>query len=401
MCSRVVLLGLKLLHFPEKLPSKSSEMETSSQPSQPEKKNEDLFLLPHELRAYTLHERVGRGFFSYVYIATRKVDLKILAIKVVPKANLKSTGDTKRFQREIDVIAFLKHDNIIALLDFFEDYSFFYLVMDYCPGGNLLEYTIKVKKLSETDALCVFYQILSAVHYCHLNGVAHRDLKPANILVYEFPNVKVSDFGLCGYIKEEKLMSTFCGSPCYCSPECLQSHEYDGRKSDVWSLGIILYEILTGMHPWNVKNTAMMLRQISCANFKVPEYVSDPLREIIQSCVVADPESRITCAELLQNPIFNIARAKLKKKNEISSACSTESLPPLLQAQKEDSVFSKSVVSPFNRAGSKRGPLKMPMGVQRKSVLKKRLTASSSDQNIMAKLPNRFFGSSFLADNTQ
>ena len=126
--------------------------------------------------------------------------------------------------------------------------------------GELFDYIVDHDKLDEPTAAIVFQQIVDAIAYCHSFGVAHRDLKPENVLIIKFPHVKIADFGLCGYISAQQMMKTFCGSPCYCSPECLSKLDYDGRKSDIWSLGVLLYTMVTGQIPWNIMNTKMIIK---------------------------------------------------------------------------------------------------------------------------------------------
>jgi serine/threonine protein kinase len=115
-------------------------------------------------------------------------------------------------------MAFLRHGRLVALQDFFWDETNFYLIMDLCEGGLLFDYITEHGKLDEDVAAVVFQQILSAIGHCYSCEVAHRDLKPENVLIVEWPQVKVSDFGLCGFISDEELMKTFCESPAYCAP---------------------------------------------------------------------------------------------------------------------------------------------------------------------------------------
>ena len=276
---------------------------------------------PKSIKTYELTEELGHGAFSTVCKAVNKNNNQTYACKVFPKSNLSDKGDIERFQREINAMAFLRHDNLVALYDFFWDENNFYMIIDYCPEGELFDYIVKNDKLDEPTSALIFQQIASSLQYCHNLGVAHRDLKPENVLIDKFPLIKVSDFGLCGYINEKKLMKTFCGSPCYCSPECLCRVQYDGRLSDVWSLGVILYAMVTGEHPWNITNTSIMLRQILKGAYTVPSFVSNQCKELITKMMQVNPRDRISIDDILKHPWLKVAskckhKLPTKKKTE-------------------------------------------------------------------------------------
>ena len=276
--------------------------------------------LPFEIKGYELIEEIGHGSFSTVYLGTKKETDETIAVKVINKAEMKKPEDTERLQREIDSMAFLHHDSIVKLHDFFSDENHFYLILDYCKGGDLFTIIEKSKHFRETQIAQIFKQIVSAVGYCHARGVAHRDLKPQNVLVTTFPFVKVADFGLCGYTTEDTKMKTFCGSPYYSAPECLNNIKYDGQKSDVWSLGVILFELSTGTHPWNPSNATQMIKQISKAQFTIPRGVNPALEDLIRSLLKVRPQDRLTCNQILAHPWMKLAPGGGRV---------TQTLPPL------------------------------------------------------------------------
>ena len=312
-------------------------------------------IVPKSLKGYSFIQELGRGAFSVVCKVKSPSKGNVYACKVFPKANLTDQGDQERFQREINAMAFLQHENLVTLHDFFWDESNFYLIMDLCPGGELFDYIVDHDKLEEPIAALLFEQIASAIHYCHSLGVAHRDLKPENVLIDQFPRVKISDFGLCGYIQNQKLMKTFCGSPCYCSPECLCRVQYDGRLSDVWSLGVILYAMVTGEHPWNITNTSIMLRQILRGAYTIPSYVSKDCKDLITRMMQVNPRDRITMDDILKHKWLGLAKtAKVPKPPPTTQP--EQKLPPLAglsleeisQASAESSQRSEhGIISPF------------------------------------------------------
>jgi serine/threonine protein kinase len=259
------------------------------------------------VNGYDIVSTLGSGSFGKVCRVLRRKDGALFAMKIVPKSNLGNEADWARFQREVDVMHGLKHPNIIQLHDFFENGDSFHLVIDLCNDGELTNYIIKNDKLTEPTAVTIFSQIVSAIGACHANGVAHRDLKPENILIAKFPTIKVADFGLCGFHSTGELMNTFCGSPAYAAPECLMRQEYDGTKSDLWSLGVILYVMVTGCHPWDITNTSTMIRQIMSAEFTVPASVSPACREMIRGLIQVNPDARTPVSQLARHAWFRLA----------------------------------------------------------------------------------------------
>lgn len=282
--------------------------------------------IPEYIHQYKINGLIGKGAFACVYKAFNPELRRLFAIKCIKKASLQTAKDEESFQREIDTMAYMNHPGLVKLHNMFEDDDNFYLVLDYCAGGELFDYILQKKRLDEPTAALVFKQIVSAISYCHSMGIAHRDLKPENILIDKFPKVLVSDFGLCGYLKESKLMSTFVGSPIYTAPECLMSQEYDGRLSDIWSLGVILFGMVTGEHPWKTNNTAQMVKQITSAEFTYPSYLSKGCKDMIGSMLKADPLERSPLSAILKDDWFD---------NESKSSFSTSMVGKKLLTREE------------------------------------------------------------------
>ena len=309
--------------------------------------------VPKVIHHYSVKENIGSGSFSSVYKVVDTHSKQTYAMKVFPKTNLEDQGDQERFQREINAMTFMKHDNLISLHNFFWDENNFYLIMDYCQEGELFDYIVDHDKLPEPVAAYVFRQIVLATAFCHSFGVAHRDLKPENVLIDHFPHIKVSDFGLCGFIGEGKLMKTFCGSPCYCAPECLCRIQYDGRVSDVWSLGVILFAMVTGEHPWNISNTSAMLRQILKGQYHVPPYVSPQCKDLICGMLKLNTHERITMKQIAEHPwlakAMTIPQGKYLSPSIELPALQPVSLQELSEASARNSTRSDcGIYSPFS-----------------------------------------------------
>ncbi|KAI0937596.1 hypothetical protein AcV7_003589 [Taiwanofungus camphoratus] len=263
---------------------------------------------------YELVELLGAGAYGVVY---RAIDHQApssssnttpvqRAVKIIRKAGpLKS--DTTRQRREISLHRHVsKHRNVVTLHDAFEDSTFYYLVMDYCPGGDLFGYICESGMFYRNDELVrkVFLQILDAVHSCHETKVYHRDLKPENILCNaDCSEVYISDFGLA---TDRQLSYTFgCGSSYYMSPEVIGEEfgftSYSSKLGDVWALGIILVNIVTGRNPWEIAKT-----QDPCfSNFLIEENyfrrmlpISQGANDIFRKIFTINPLHRISLPEL-------------------------------------------------------------------------------------------------------
>jgi serine/threonine protein kinase len=251
-------------------------------------------------------------------------------------------------------MAVLDHPSIVRLYDFFEDDKNFYLVMDFCNDGSLLNYVVKNGKLAEPVAAFIYQQICSAVRYCHERKLAHRDLKLENVLIEKLPKIKVADFGLCGFVDPDILMSTFCGSPAYCAPECLARMAYDGPKSDMWSLGVILFSMVTGSHPWNCDNQSVMMRQILGAEYTIPGYVSADCKDLIGKLLRLTPDERLTADQVLEHQWLKLA-SKAQFGNKPA--------PPVSMPRPHANLTPIAGVSGMHRSPSIDGRIESPFGV--------------------------------------
>ncbi|KAB8337240.1 hypothetical protein FH972_021542 [Carpinus fangiana] len=204
-------------------------------------------------------------------------------------------------EREVVIMKLLEHPNVVKLYDVWENRSELYLIMEHVDGGELFEYVEKVGYMREDETVWVFRQIVAALLHCHRLGIHHRDLKPENILLdlSEHPQVKLIDFGMAALQPQGQLLTTPCGSIHYAAPEVFERN-YDGSKVDVWSLGIILYVMLTGNTPFaydaaTMKNdTERWYRLIKAGRFDIPDHISPEAADLIRKMLVPDPLRRIS-----------------------------------------------------------------------------------------------------------
>jgi serine/threonine protein kinase len=232
---------------------------------------------------------LGSGAFGDVFLAKHKIDGKNFALKIMNKHKIEDSGATLDIiYREISIHRRITHDHIVRLYSHHEDKENFYLIMDYVDAGSLFGVINKNKFLSEKQAFKYFIQVASAVHFLHGNNLVHRDLKPENILVDEKDHVKLCDFGWCVDISASGNRVTFCGTYEYMAPEIIKEMPYD-FSIDVWSLGILLYELTHGYSPFRVQNGddtddyMEIFRNIIKYNFKIEKPLSLACQDMIQS----------------------------------------------------------------------------------------------------------------------
>lgn len=211
--------------------------------------------------------------------------------------------------REIAIMKLLEHRNIVRLYDVWENHNELYLIMEHVEGGELFHYIEESRGLSEEESVYIFRQIIAALLYCHRMHIHHRDLKPENILLdRKNVEVKLVDFGMAALQPEGKKLTTACGSPHYAAPEVIKSKPYDGARADVWSCGVILYVMLTGMTPFNYdqdRNLGIMYRAIAEADYYMPPDLSREAQDLLRKIFVPDPRRRITMDQIWEHPLLH------------------------------------------------------------------------------------------------
>ena len=263
---------------------------------------------PSQIGPYTVRGTIGEGAFSVVKLCYHQQEAKYYACKVVPKARLAANNLEKRFEIEIRIDQQLHHPGIVGLIEILQDDTNYYLIMEFCPNGELFQYIVDKKKLSEDEAKTLILQVMDSVNYIHKMGVSHRDLKPENILLDQSNHLKISDFGLSRFVGKHGIVETPCGSPCYASPECISGKPYNGKTNDVWGVGVILYAMVTGQLPWTKRNQQQLFEQIKKGEYTIPHYVSATCGDLIKKLMTVDTRKRITLDKAMAHPWFADAK---------------------------------------------------------------------------------------------
>mmetsp|Transcript_28165 Transcript_28165/g.59936 ORF Transcript_28165/g.59936 Transcript_28165/m.59936 type:complete len:496 (+) Transcript_28165:18-1505(+) len=266
---------------------------------------------------YVLGRKLGAGNFAEVKHAFDP-DGGNVAIKIVNKEKFcrfqKNRHTSLNIDSEIERLRFVSHPNIVGFVETFHDDSYVYLVTEFCPGGDLLNRILTFGIYDEDLNRKLFHQLCSGIEYLHKNSVSHRDLKPENILLSSkeaLPDlqVKIADLGLAQvYAKGTgEGHATFCGTPHYMAPEIIETHLKNrtgyGREVDLWSLGVILYIMLSGTPPFPDENLQQCIRDANF-EFDVPEFdaVTDESKDLINKLMVANPALRLRIDQVFAHP---------------------------------------------------------------------------------------------------
>ena len=283
--------------------------------------NKETFILKSNgtiAKKYLKIREIGKGTYATIFTVQSKTNYKVYCCKEILKGKV---ADSIKLKNEINILSKVDHPNIVRLFEIFEDDKHYSLIMEECTGGELFQKIMdkaqKDEAFSEKEAVVIFKQIMSAVSYCHSQGICHRDLKPENILfLNKEPDspIKIVDFGLSkifGEIKpimkgnkiDKNTMSARVGTPYYMSPEVLQGN-YD-NKCDIWSCGVILYILLCGYPPFDGETDHEIFKAISRKKFHFPEEewktISDDAKDLIKH-MICDSEKRFNAEMVLNHP---------------------------------------------------------------------------------------------------
>ncbi|XP_073454160.1 MAP/microtubule affinity-regulating kinase 4 isoform X3 [Aquarana catesbeiana] len=254
---------------------------------------------------YRLLRTIGKGNFAKVKLARHVLTGREVAIKIIDKTQLNPSSLQKLF-REVRIMKGLNHPNIVKLFEVIETEKTLYLIMEYASGGEVFDYLVSHGRMKEKEARAKFRQIVSAVHYCHQKNIVHRDLKAENLLLDAEANIKIADFGFSNEFTPGGKLDTFCGSPPYAAPELFQGKRYNGPEVDVWSLGVILYTLVSGSLPFDGQNLKELRERVLRGKYRVPFYMSTDCESVLRRFLVLNPSKRCTLEQIMNDKWMNI-----------------------------------------------------------------------------------------------
>lgn len=301
---------------------------------------------------FSRKDLIGHGAFAVVFKGRHreKPDWEV-AVKCINKKNLAKSQTL--LGKEIKILKELKHENIVALLDFQETASSVYLVMEYCNGGDLADYLHAKGTLSEDTIRVFLQQIAGAMKVLQTKGIIHRDLKPQNILLSYPPGrkshsnntcIKIADFGFARYLQNNMMAATLCGSPMYMAPEVIMSQNYDA-KADLWSIGTIVFQCLTGKAPFQAsspQDLRLFYEKNKNLSPNIPRETSNHLRNLLLGLLQRNHKDRIDFDEFFTHPFLDASSSIKKSIPTVTMTC----LPSSASASSCSSSSTSHLASP-------------------------------------------------------
>ena len=253
----------------------------------------------HIAGLYDMEQTIGQGHFAIVKSARHMFSGERVAIKIIDKLKLDAVSRDHLFQ-EVKCMKLVQHPNVVRLFEVIDTSTKLYLIQEFGDGGDMYDYIMKHSDgLDERHAKIYFRQIVDAIKYCHDLKVVHRDLKPENVVFFQQSGqVKLTDFGFSNVYEPGSKLLTSCGSLAYSAPEILLGDSYHAPPVDIWSLGVILYMLVTGRAPFQEASDSETLTMILDCKYFLPDYLSPECVDLISRMIVREPAKRITLNEI-------------------------------------------------------------------------------------------------------
>ena len=245
---------------------------------------------------------LGVGSFGKVCKVKLKKTGQIYAMKILNKDFLIKNRILKHAITECNILKKSSSPFIITLHFAFQTPENIYMILDYCPGGDL-DFQIQMKIFEEEEAKFYIAELVLAIEYLHTNNILYRDLKPENILIHSDGHIKLADFGLAKENDKENMSKSFCGSPYYLSPEMIEKRE-STKASDIYGIGEVLYEMMSGYTPFYGNNLQNLYTNITQKKLIFPEYFSDKAKNLLKKLLEKNPEKRIDIEEIKKHKFF-------------------------------------------------------------------------------------------------
>ena len=312
--------------------------------------NSDIFIQKLEndpFFEYSKEKLIGKGTFGEVFLVRHNITGAIRAIKVIDKNNKEEELTDEEILNEINILKKIDHPNIVKLFEFYSNKSTYYLILEFCEGGNLYEF-VDENKLSEFQVIYIMFQILSAMNYCHNMNILHGDLKPDNILIKKSEcglcRVKICDFGTSHIFKKGEKQKEAVGTLNYMAPEVLK--EKYNQKCDLWSCGVTMYILLTGKKPFLGRDDIEVMSKILSNSYdknlinKYNRYTKDLLSKLLET----NPKKRLDAEQALNHKVFDINKTK-EILNDIPDEKIILKLINNLKNYKSDSILKETALA--------------------------------------------------------
>ena len=249
------------------------------------------------LHFYQIIKLLGKGSFGKVYLGLQRLTNRLVAIKCLEKTHFKDESTKRKILSEVKILKrLLGHPNVVKLLEVFENKKYVFFVTEYATNGDLLKHAKSGGAIPELEARHMFFQIAMGLRYIHSQNIIHRDVKLDNILLDESNRCKICDFGVSRQIDPEELINEQCGTPAYLAPEIIRDQGYRGFGADIWSLGVLLFCLLTGHMPFKASTIEDLHKKILDGKYEIPAEckLSPEAIHLVAQMLVLDPRDRIS-----------------------------------------------------------------------------------------------------------
>ena len=257
---------------------------------------------------FTLIKELGEGSFSRVLLVQHNITQAQYAIKAIDKRNKDNVEEKDYFKREAEIMYRINHPNVVKLYGHFEDNTYCYFIMEYMSGGNAYSLVPKYghRKISPQMTASILKDVISATYYLHhmYPPIIHRDIKPENVLINSEMKAKLTDFGWSNYLnKSDMKRTTMCGTPIYLAPELVNNYGHDHRV-DIWCIGVLMFELLTGQPPWIGEDVQTLKYNISNMKIRWPKNMDPDAVDLLKKTLRYNPDERISLRNMLMHPFF-------------------------------------------------------------------------------------------------
>ena len=256
---------------------------------------------------FTFIKELGVGSYGRVILVQHKMTQAKYAIKAIDKRNKVNIEEKQYFRREIEIMYRVHHPNVVKLFGHFEDNNFCYFIMEYIPGGNIYSLLPKngIRKVSTQNVVSIMKDVISATYFLHhmIPPIVHRDIKPENVVLDNNMVAKLTDFGWSNYIQGDIKRTTVCGTPVYLAPEIINNTGHD-EKVDIWCIGVLMFELLTGSAPFQGEDVQTVKSNISRLKIRWPKGMDRDAVDLISKILKYNPDERLSLEQILLHPFF-------------------------------------------------------------------------------------------------
>ena len=260
-----------------------------------------------KLSDFNILKELGSGSFGRVLLVQHKITQAKYAIKAIDKTNQANIEEKPYFRREIEIMYRVHHPNVVKLFGHFEDNNYCYFIMEYIDGGNIYALVPKnnIRLINIQQTASIMKDVISAVYFLHHMHpkIVHRDIKPENVLLAKGMVAKLTDFGWSNYMQGNIKRTTVCGTPVYLAPEIINNQGHD-EHVDIWCIGVLLFELITGYPPWQGDDVLTVRYNISRMKIRWPRNMDHDAADLISKILKYNPEERLPLRQMLSHPFF-------------------------------------------------------------------------------------------------